>query len=228
MPEQPVSSPTPQKAEKAGPPWSAVLQIAVAILVGTALVAGPQVWAFSARLRDDWRRWSTGHWAKTERPAPKAAVRAPVRPAIRPLRVAAPIVKASPPQKPARRTQARVTGPRPTKVKPQASTRSGITAQILLDTRIPIKDQYDAHLRKGIELYQSGWYGPAVGRFRRAAGITPTATAYLWIGRSAIRAGRHDEARIALERAIALAPESAAAKEANALLDRLKVENNPS
>jgi tetratricopeptide (TPR) repeat protein len=228
MPEQPDSSATPQRAEKAGPSWSAVLQIAVAILVGTALVAGPQVWAFGTRLRDDWRRWSAGHWPTTERPAPKAAVKAPVRPAIRPLRVAVPIAKTSPPPKPARRTKARVAVPRPTKVKPQTLNRSSMTAQILLDTRIPIKDQYDGHLRKGIELYQSGWYGPAVGRFRRAAGIIPTATAYLWIGRSAIRAGRHDEARIALERAIALAPESAAAKEANALLDRLKVETNPS
>ncbi|MGH2373751.1 MAG: tetratricopeptide repeat protein [bacterium] len=83
-------------------------------------------------------------------------------------------------------------------------------------------------MTQGIELYQAGWYGPAIGRFRLAAALIPSPTAYLWIGRAAIRAGRPFEARIALERTIALAPDSAAAREAHTLLDRLKSDKSSS
>ncbi|MGQ0549491.1 MAG: tetratricopeptide repeat protein [Armatimonadota bacterium] len=83
-------------------------------------------------------------------------------------------------------------------------------------------------MKQGIELYQAGWYGPAIGRFRLAAALIPSPTAYLWIGRAAIRAGRPFEARAALERTIALAPDSAAAREAHTLLDRLKSDKSSS
>lgn len=83
--------------------------------------------------------------------------------------------------------------------------------------------QYLARLiREGHQLYQAGWYGPAAARFKEAARVSPgSATVQLWHGRSALRMGRTAEARAALERAIALAPSSDAAREARALLERM-------
>ena len=76
----------------------------------------------------------------------------------------------------------------------------------------------------GHRLYQSGWYGPAMGRFRQGAAVKPQSqNAHLWIARSAMRTGRYDIARAAAERAIAIAPNNDAAREARALLDQLKV-----
>jgi hypothetical protein len=46
---------------------------------------------------------------------------------------------------------------------------------------------------------------------------------HLWIGRAAIKAGRLAEARRALERVIVLAPGTDAAREAQALLARLRL-----
>ncbi len=83
------------------------------------------------------------------------------------------------------------------------------------------KTYYETLMRQGVELYHSGWYGPAMARFRQASSVMPSITAHLWIGRAAIKAGRHAEARVALERVIALAPDSEMAREARALLDTL-------
>ncbi|MDR7458019.1 MAG: tetratricopeptide repeat protein, partial [Armatimonadota bacterium] len=75
-------------------------------------------------------------------------------------------------------------------------------------------------MREGYELYQGGWYGPALARYREAARVSPeSATVQLWYGRAALKVGRIDEARAALERAIALAPASDAAREARVLLE---------
>lgn len=79
-------------------------------------------------------------------------------------------------------------------------------------------------MRQGVELYQGGWYGPAMARFRRATAVMPgSSSAHLWLGRAAIKAGRYAEARRALEQVIALAPGSPAAREAQALLVRFRL-----
>jgi Flp pilus assembly protein TadD len=78
-------------------------------------------------------------------------------------------------------------------------------------------------MRQGYQLYQEGWYGPAMGRFRQAALVMPSSPSpLLWQARSAMKVGRYSEARQALERAIALAPASPAAREALVMLDAFK------
>lgn len=232
MPAQPAGQPAQRPTQqKAGPAWSAALQIVVAVAVGTALVAGPQIWAFGERLKDDWRRWSSVQWPGSAAPQPKAPAPStkpaviPAKPAVIPAAPApAPAVKpaASPPEA---RPAARATESKPSKVKPRVQLARQM-APILLEPRKDPKTSHEMYMRQGIELYQSGWYGPAIGRFRLAAAVIPSPTAYLWIGRAAIRAGRPFEARAALERTIALAPDSAAAREAHALLERLKAEKS--
>ncbi len=82
--------------------------------------------------------------------------------------------------------------------------------------------RFDAALREGIELYNNGWFGPAVGRFREAATIDPRSPqAYLWLGRALIRVDRQAEARRALEKVIELAPTGPQADEAKMLLNKL-------
>jgi TolA-binding protein len=82
------------------------------------------------------------------------------------------------------------------------------------------RKQYEAFMQQGFQLYRSGWYGPAMGRFRQATTVIPkSAYAHLWVGRAGIKAGRHAEAREALERVIELAPTSDVARQARALLD---------
>jgi TolA-binding protein len=83
-----------------------------------------------------------------------------------------------------------------------------------------------ALMGEGIRLHRDGWYGPAMARFREAVAIMPDyLRAYLWLGRSGLKAGRYEEARRALERVIALGPHSAAAQEARALLSQLEKDN---
>ncbi len=225
MPKQPTGQPSQDTGpRKTGPTWSAILQIVAAVAVGTALVAGPQLWAFGERLRGDWRRWSTDQWPRSATAPPKASVTS-TKPAVIPA-APAPAVKAATSQPPALPVT-RATAAKPTKTakvkqqRPRAA-RTTLSAPVLLEPRKDPKTYHEMYMKQGIELYNSGWYGPAIGRFRLAAAIIPSPTAYLWIGRAAIRAGRPFEARNALERAIALAPDSAAAREANALLDRMK------
>ena len=238
MPKQPTGQPTQGPGpQKTGPAWSAVLQIIVAVAVGTALVAGPQIWAFGERLNGDWKRWSSDQWPRSATPPPRAPATS-TRPAVIPAApVSDPAVRAAASQPPAR-SVARATASKPStpskpsrvsnvKSRPQVA-RTTLSAPVLLEPRLDPKAYHEMYMKQGIDLYQAGWFGPAIGRFRRAAAIIPSPTAYLWIGRAAIRAGRSFEARTALERAIALAPDSAAAREANALLDRLKTEKSPS
>ncbi len=79
-------------------------------------------------------------------------------------------------------------------------------------------------MQQGFQLYRSGWYGPAMGRFRQATSVLPkSAYAHLWIGRAGIKAGRHAEARDALERVIELAPTSDVARQARVLLDEARL-----
>jgi hypothetical protein len=61
-----------------------------------------------------------------------------------------------------------------------------------------------------------------MARFKEAARVSPgSATVQLWYGRAANRAGRLGEARAALERAMAMAPGTDAAREASLLLERM-------
>ncbi len=84
------------------------------------------------------------------------------------------------------------------------------------------RKHFTALLDQGVALYRLGWYGPALARFRRAAVVMPDSpSAYLWVGRAAMRAERPQEAREALERVIVLAPSSQAAREAAILLRQL-------
>ncbi|MGH2405580.1 MAG: hypothetical protein ACRDGN_14135 [bacterium] len=229
MPKQPTgrSAQGPEHL-KPGPTWSAVLQIAVAVAVGTALVAGPQLWAFGDRLKGDWHRWSSDQWPRPVASPVKPPARStrPARPTVIPVvPVTDPAVKAAA-RKAVAQPVARPTPSKP-KVKPRPQVaRTAISAPVLLEPAKDPKTYYEMCMKQGSDLYQAGWYGPAIGRFRLAAAIIPSPSAYLWIGRSAIRAGRPFEARSALERTIALAPDSAAAREAHALLDRLKTEKS--
>jgi Flp pilus assembly protein TadD len=110
-----------------------------------------------------------------------------------------------------RATPQAATSPRPAPT-PGASTPPALDRQQYL-TRL---------LKEGSRLYQAGWYGPATARFKEAARVSPgSAAVHLWYGRAAYRAGRTGEARRALERVMALAPGSEAAREARTLLDRL-------
>jgi hypothetical protein len=148
---------------------------------------------------------------------------------------------------------AQVSAPRPQaavsatpRVKPKAATRTtaatsprrqpaaagagsaedaAATAQAPDSIREQKRQEYYLRLMtEGHRLYQLGWYGPAMGRFRQGAAVKPQSqNAHLWIARSAMRIGRYDVARSALERTIAISPNNDAAREARALLDQLKI-----
>lgn len=100
-------------------------------------------------------------------------------------------------------------------------------AQVILEEQAKAESgtrrQYETLMQQGFQLYRSGWYGPAMGRFRQATGVVPrSAYAHLWVGRAGIKAGRHAEAREALERVIELAPTSDVARQARTLLDEAR------
>lgn len=83
-----------------------------------------------------------------------------------------------------------------------------------------------ALMGEGIRLHREGWYGPATARFREAVMVMPDyLRAYLWLGRSGLKAGRYDEAKRALEQVIALDPQSMAAQEAKSLLLQIEKAN---
>ena len=83
-----------------------------------------------------------------------------------------------------------------------------------------------ALMGEGIRLHREGWYGPATARFREAVAVMPDyLRAYLWLGRSGLKAGRYEEARRALEQVIVLDPEGAAAQEAKVLLSQIDKDN---
>jgi Flp pilus assembly protein TadD len=82
--------------------------------------------------------------------------------------------------------------------------------------------RFDTALQQGIELYKTGWFGPAAGRFREAVTIDPRSPqAHLWLGRALIRSDRQVEARRALEKVIELSGTGPQADEAAMLLSRL-------
>ena len=82
--------------------------------------------------------------------------------------------------------------------------------------------RFQALMVDGRVLFRAGWFGPAVGRFRQATRLMPSnPEAWLWLGRAAFMAERHDEAREALRRAAALVPGTSLARDAATLLARL-------
>jgi Flp pilus assembly protein TadD len=82
--------------------------------------------------------------------------------------------------------------------------------------------RFDIVMRDGIELYNKGWFGPAVGRFREAASLDPRSPeANLWLARALIRSDRQAEARPILEKVIELARSGPQADEAAVLLSKL-------
>jgi len=90
-------------------------------------------------------------------------------------------------------------------------------------TVVNARAHFEGLMAQGVELYRGGWYGPAMARFRAASAVRPDApSSYLWYARAAVRVGRTADARRALERVIAIAPTSSAAREAQALLNRMK------
>ncbi len=115
--------------------------------------------------------------------------------------------------------------PRPQPVAAQAPARPRpASTPVPAATVVNPQAHFAALMGEGVQLYRSGWYGPAMGRFRQASAVMPASPRpYLWLGRAGIRAQRYREARWALERVIALAPASDAAREAQMLLNRLRV-----
>jgi len=82
--------------------------------------------------------------------------------------------------------------------------------------------RFDIVMRDGIELYNKGWFGPAVGRFREAVSLDPRSPeANLWLARALIRSDRQAEARPVLEKVIELARTGPQADEAAVLLGKL-------
>lgn len=114
--------------------------------------------------------------------------------------------------------------PRPQPVAAQGPVRARpASTPVPAATVVNPQAHFAALMGEGVQLYRSGWYGPAMGRFRQASAVIPASPRpYLWLGRAGIRAQRHREARWALERVIALAPASDAAREAQMLLNRLR------
>ena len=85
------------------------------------------------------------------------------------------------------------------------------------------REHFEGLLVQGVDLYRSGWYGPAAARFRQAITVMPDSPrGYLWLARASFKAGRYQEARRALEKVIAMAPGSESAREAQKLLNLLK------
>ena len=82
--------------------------------------------------------------------------------------------------------------------------------------------RFDIIMRDGIDLYNKGWFGPAVGRFREAVSLDPRSPeANLWLARALIRSDRPAEARPVLEKVIELARTGPQADEAAVLLSKL-------
>jgi hypothetical protein len=197
--------------QRSRPRWILVAQFVVALVVVAYLLAGPEALNASAIER------KVMGWFVRARAVDLAPVGAPEPPAPRSSPEAAP-----------RRPEARDTATaRPAApARPQAWRPSPVRrpagAPSPRPTPVPLSPQQYLRrlMREGYELYQGGWYGPALARYRQAARVRPdSATVQLWYGRAALKVGRLDEARVALERAIALAPASDAAREARVLLD---------
>jgi TolA-binding protein len=216
--------------------WSVALQVLVSIVIAFVLIAGPQVETLWGRVRERLVELNKPRPAaerppaverspaETKRPqAPQPAVT--VAPQKAPAPSAAPVASQTAPVQPV--------PPAQVQPKPKASPAGPATrerpkpvvvarrpyAPVLTEPKSDPRPAFAALMQEGYELYRSGWYGPAMGRFKAATQIMPSSVpAYLWMGRSGLKAGRTAEARRALEQVIVLAPGSEAAREARTLL----------
>jgi hypothetical protein len=227
--------------------WGLVVQFIAAVLVVAVLVAGPDLWEAGGRLKDYLQGAEPIGPLRVSPPVkmpskPTAApvVLAPVAAATSapPASVSPPVIKVTappaPPVQPAARPtpllSLRDTGvkhaptPRPAAT-PAAKWHPTSEMSILAAAPPGMTPQqyFESLMRQGLQLYQSGWYGPAFGRFKQASVVMPLSpNPLVWEARAAMQVGRYAEARQALERAIALAPASPAAREARALLETFK------
>lgn len=204
--------------------WRAILEISLFAVAATVLVTGVDLTAVRRALaRLPGPSVAQPRSARAPAPQPEASPRratvqkAPRARAISPA--ASPAAKkrtqAAPARLPAPSRPA-VAVPRPSTLVEEPAAAPSPSAEV---SRL---QHFYALMDKGIALYNEGWYGPAVGRFRQAAAIVPKSPyVYLWWGRAAVAAGRPEEARDALERAIALAPGTEVARKALLLLQSL-------
>ncbi len=242
----------PVSGRRHTPTWLLLLEFMGAAIVVAMLVAGPQIFEASGKLKDQVQRYLNHHSSPANPVSPlriAPPVKVPVNPppvrtvspprtpasaavpAQMPVPTAAPVSTAEPP-KPATQQNA-VQPPRKIATRPQADSAAVVKGRLIVasdnaaaagvPSALSPQQYYDALMRQGYQLYQSGWYGPAMGRFRQAVLVMPSSPSpLLWQARSAMKVGRYGEARQALERAIALAPASDAAREARVMLDWFK------
>jgi TolA-binding protein len=228
--------------------WVLIIEFIVALLVVSFLVVGPEGFErLTQRIRQSPPRPPAARTSAAPIQARPATARTDARPqptVTSPRAENAQRPGASPRALPTMRPQtppgatpvaspAATQGPRRTPASPRAvGTRPALrqraqpqpTPTPAAATPPPLSpQQYLAKLmREGYQLYQTGWYGPAMARFKEAARVSPgSASVQLWYGRAAYRAGRLGEARAALERTMAMAPGTDAAREARSLLDRM-------
>ena len=206
--------------------WSVALQVLVSIVIAFVLIAGPQVETLWGRVRERLVELNKPRPAAERPPAVERSPAETKRP-----QAPQPAVTVAP-QKPPAPSAAPVASPAPVQPKPKASPARPVTrenpkpvvarrpyAPVLTEPKSDPRPAFAALMQEGYELYRSGWYGPAMGRFKAAAQIMPSSvTAHLWTGRAGLKAGRTTEARRALEQVIVLAPGSEAAREARTLL----------
>lgn len=216
--------------------WSVALQVLVSIVIAFVLIAGPQVETLWGRVRERLVELNKSRPAapptverspaEAKRPqAPQPAVPVPFVPQKSPASSAAPAASPAAPVQPVPPAQVQPkprASPAPPATrenpKPVVATRRPY-APVLTEPKSDPRPAFAALMQEGYELYRSGWYGPAMGRFKAATQIRPSSVpAYLWMGRSGLKAGRTAEARRALEQVIVLAPGSEAAREARTML----------
>ncbi|MDR7522818.1 MAG: tetratricopeptide repeat protein [Armatimonadota bacterium] len=215
-----------RRCARTAPAWVLSVQFAGALIVLGFLAAGPGPLDAFARLI---QQAPVAQIRADKRAAPGLPVSAPSAggpvfkatvPKVGPARHVEPTRKVETPS--SRPASARATPTPVPRARPRPAPR--VTPSPAADGPThPPRKYFEKLMREGYQLYSTGWYGPAIGRFRQAAAVMPgSASAHLWMGRAAWKAGRLTEARQALERAVELDPTSAAAREARALLERLE------
>ncbi len=242
MHDQAESQAGPPATPARGPILSVALQVMASAMIAFVLVAGPQVEPLWDRVKQVWSRTPAPAPAARPAKAPKVQPLQAQPPQVQATQVRAPQIA---PQAPPSQSQAAQRSPAPPAATPYqpapavqaqpkpappvaaaqpkpkgVSTPRAPFAQVLIEPKQPdVKVSYATLMQEGYELYRSGWYGPAMGRFKQATQIRPNSvTAFLWMGRAALKVGRIAEARQALEHVITMAPGSEAAREAKALL----------
>jgi hypothetical protein len=225
----------PSAPGKSHSTWGLVVQFIAAVVVVAVLVAGPDLWEAGGRLKGYLQGSLIGRPSHAEPIGPlrvSPPVKMPSKPTTAPVVSApvAPATSAPPAARPTALPSPRDTGvkrsptPRPAAT-PASKWRSAseVASAAAAPPGMSPQQYFDSLMRQGLQLYQSGWYGPAFGRFKQASLVMPSSpNPLVWEARAAMKVGRYAEARQALERAVALAPASPAAREARALLETFR------